>query len=132
MHSFPLPKEEIASLQKSIGVQASQSRAFVLGHGLWSDLDVQTSLKWVDTVMTLIKAGLADGTREPQSPKALLVTPNAAGKQKPDMFLVKQGNKVRSSLHPLVSCSSFKIDFLTKTIGSHAVRRKHEKARWFP
>ncbi|KAG9240926.1 hypothetical protein BJ878DRAFT_578663 [Calycina marina] len=90
INTFPVPKEEVGRLQQSIGKRSVRPKAFVLGHGLWSNLEVSKSVAWLDTVLALIT------TRMTSDWKALLVTPNAAGIQKPDMFLVAQGNKASS------------------------------------
>ncbi|KAG4437935.1 hypothetical protein IFR05_006605 [Cadophora sp. M221] len=76
---YPIPKDEIDRLQADI---AGEKIAFIFGHGLWSNLDLQMSVNWLDSVLGAIK--LKNG---------LFVTPNAAGKEKPDDWIVTQGNK---------------------------------------
>jgi len=88
INKLPVPKDEAARLQQSIGDPSVLPKAFILGHGLWSNLDVQTSAEWLDMVLSLITS------RMKSKWDGLLVTPNAAGKLKPDLFLVAQGNKV--------------------------------------
>ena len=88
INRFPVPKDEVNRLQQSVGDPSALPKAFILGHGLWSNLDVQNSNEWLDMIISLI-------THHSKSHwKGLLVTPNAAGILKPDLFLVAQGNKV--------------------------------------
>ena len=90
VNKFPVPVDEVARLQQSIGTASALPKAFILGHGLWSNLDVPNSTKWLDMIISLITSRVRSNW------KGLLVTPNAAGKLKPDLFLVAQGNKVRA------------------------------------
>ncbi|KAH9212831.1 hypothetical protein DL95DRAFT_463657 [Leptodontidium sp. 2 PMI_412] len=73
---YPIPKDELDRLADTAG------ETFILGHGLWSNLDLQMSVNWLDSVLSVID--LKHG---------LFVTPNAAGKEKPDDWIVTQGNK---------------------------------------
>jgi len=78
--------DEINRLKISVG-DSMLPKAFVFGHGLWSDLDLKKTVDWLDTVMaTIISTTGSDW-------KGLFVTPNAAGKEKPDEWIVSQGNK---------------------------------------
>ncbi|KAH7333060.1 hypothetical protein BKA65DRAFT_479632 [Rhexocercosporidium sp. MPI-PUGE-AT-0058] len=72
---YPIPKDEMDRLKEHRG------NVHILGHGLWSDLDLQKSVEWLDAVLRGIKGVV------------LFVTPNAAGKEKPDDWIVTQGNK---------------------------------------
>lgn len=70
----------------------SKPIAFIMGHGLWNDLDAPKSQVWVQQTMneTVKQAPwLADaGAFFPR----MFMTPNAAGDKKPDLFLARQGN----------------------------------------
>lgn len=75
---FPVPQEEIDRLKLSTGAKV----AYILGHGLWSDLDLKKSIQWLDTVLATVDMR-----------HGLFLTPNAAGKDKPDEWIATQGNK---------------------------------------
>ncbi|KAH8205629.1 hypothetical protein TruAng_000123 [Truncatella angustata] len=91
INRFPIPDEESTRLRASVRVSQSvvlpKPRAFILGQGLWNNLEPESSVHWLDYVLSIINRG-ADF-----QPPTLLVTPNAAGKDKPDRWLVTQGNK---------------------------------------
>lgn len=82
---FPIPDEEITRLEKSIYGIGEKRVAFVFGHGLWSNLDLQKTVNWLDAVL-----GVISGVKNWHG---LFVTPSAAGKEKPDEWIVTQGNK---------------------------------------
>ncbi len=121
MIRFPIPDVELGRLRDLLpATKPERPYAFILGHGLWNDLDLQATVSWLDTILETIvaaapwlqpslhsgssryKAGKAKsvaGDRSAQvKPKPgfwprLFMTPNAAGKAKPDEWLVSQGNK---------------------------------------
>jgi hypothetical protein len=84
---FPIPDEELVRLKESMGADSEKEKAIILGHGLWSNLELQNSLNWLDTILSTIKASTKSNWH------GLFVTPNAAGKEKPDEWIVTQGNK---------------------------------------
>jgi len=84
---LPIPEVEIDQLRSAIGGRTARAKAFIFGHGLWSDLDLQKTVDWLDTIMREITSTAGTGW------KGLFVTPNAAGKEKPDEWIVTQGNK---------------------------------------
>jgi hypothetical protein len=83
---IPVPQEEIDRLKFSVG-NSPGPKAFIFGHGLWSDLDLKKSMDWLDTVVYAISSTTGSNWQ------GLFVTPNASGKEKPDEWLVSQGNK---------------------------------------
>ena len=88
----------MARLKETLGRQANRPRAFVLGHGLWNDLDRRQSTAWLDAVTRPIRLALREEQRrlrrgDQRNLPVLLMTPNAAGERKPDEWLVSQGNK---------------------------------------
>jgi len=83
----PIPPDEINRLKTSIGDQTERRKAFIFGHGLWSDLDRQKTVDWLDTILRTIRGMTGSDWH------GLFVTPNAAGKGKPDQWIVSQGNK---------------------------------------
>ncbi|KAI9670742.1 MAG: hypothetical protein M1817_003852 [Caeruleum heppii] len=94
MIKFPIPPEETDRFKELLGTTKPQKPyAFVFGHGLWNDLDLQATLNWLDELLALTTAQLP----YLDAPKAfwprLILTPNAAGREKPDEWLVSQGNK---------------------------------------
>ena len=116
MVRFPIEPEELARFRDLLPTsKPDRPYAFVYGHGLWNDLDLQATLNWLDLVEATARKGapwLDDGlsslstsslssvpnTTETTRNHAgfwprLFVTPNAAGKGKPDEWLVSQGNK---------------------------------------
>lgn len=116
---YPAPEDEYQRLQKAIDPNPSQRKAFVLGHGLWNDLDVGQSLSWLDVVLDTIEAKTKARTRlRGRSSRVnlpvLLVTPNAAGDKKPDQWIVSQGNKalVRFEQAMAVEAAKRRIDHL--------------------
>ena len=110
MIRFPIPAEEINRLRDSLpSTKPSRPYAFILGHGLWNDLDLQATLDWLDQVLDAIISKAAWVSSSPSSQTKshrnggkeynaafwprLFLTPNAAGREKPDEWLVSQGNK---------------------------------------
>ncbi|KAI0015206.1 hypothetical protein F4780DRAFT_773700 [Xylariomycetidae sp. FL0641] len=98
MVRYPIPEEERNRLKTSIDKNPLQRKAFVLGHGLWNNLDIEQSTAWLDTVLNTIDSQLRLRTnlRSHNARKnlpVLLVTPNAAGERKPDEWIISQGNK---------------------------------------
>jgi hypothetical protein len=79
---FPIPQDEIDRFKLSIGSDASKPRAFIFGHDLWSNVDLQKTVDWLDTILRAItKTTKLDW-------HSLFVTLNAAGKQKSDDWIV--------------------------------------------
>ncbi|KAI8966059.1 hypothetical protein F5Y11DRAFT_354497 [Daldinia sp. FL1419] len=95
---FPIPEEEHQRLEKAIDPNPLQRKAFILGHGLWNNLEIDQAVNWLDLVLDTIESKTMTGTRRwnPNSRRnmpVLLMTPNAAGDKKPDEWMVSQGNK---------------------------------------
>lgn len=83
----PIPQREMTQLKESIdGRDEGKGIAFILGHGLWSNLDLQKTVNWLDAILDVISNTANDW-------HGLFVTPSAAGKEKPDEWIVTQGNK---------------------------------------
>ena len=123
MIRFPIEPEELDRLRSLLPTKKPvKPYAFIFGHGLWNDLDLQTTLDWLDLVLETIStqapwispssssssssAGDDISTRRHRLRQRrdmkrqddafwprLFLTPNAAGKEKPDEWLVSQGNK---------------------------------------
>ncbi|KAL8906403.1 MAG: hypothetical protein Q9207_002064 [Kuettlingeria erythrocarpa] len=119
MIRFPIPSDELDRLRGLLPAKKpDRPYAFILGHGLWNDLDLQATLDWLDTLLDVSKqqapwlvSSSTKSSRSATKPKdraaaakrerkhesgfwpRLFVTPNAAGKEKPDEWMVSQGNK---------------------------------------
>jgi hypothetical protein len=66
--------------------------AFIFGHGLWNDLEVDQTYEWWETIDTSIREKAPwlydNGTAFPR----LFITPTASGVHKPEVFWPAQGN----------------------------------------
>ena len=116
MIRFPIPTEEVTRLRGLLPEKKpKRPYAFIFGHGLWNDLDLQATLDWLDLILETIResapwlspsgssisSNLASSAQQQRHERKretgfwprLILTPNAAGKEKPDEFLVSQGNK---------------------------------------
>ena len=94
MLRFPLDGIEVARFQELLdGQKPKRPYAFVYGHGLWNDLDLQATVNWVDGVnRAAVEKARYLGEEGGLWPR-LMVTPNAAGIRKPDQWLLSQGDK---------------------------------------
>lgn len=100
MLRFPLDPREVARFQALLAAtKPRRPYAFVFGHGLWNDLDLQATLNWLDAINghALEKAPYlrrdGDGGVNNKVWHRLMVTPNAAGVRKPDQWVLSQGDK---------------------------------------
>lgn len=121
MIRFPIPSDELDRLRALLpSEKPTRPYAFIFGHGLWNDLDLQATLDWLDTLLdvSVQQAPWLGPRSQPMIPHTrsrgrkpavatkserskqssgfwprLFLTPNAAGKEKPDEWLVSQGNK---------------------------------------
>ncbi|KAI9708900.1 MAG: hypothetical protein M1828_002572 [Chrysothrix sp. TS-e1954] len=97
MVRFPIEENELARLREDIGPSKPERPiAFIFGHGLWNDLDLQAHTNWIDTILETIVGHNSYYARDDAFWPRLVVTPNAAGRNKPDEWLVSQGNKALS------------------------------------
>ncbi|KAI0385198.1 hypothetical protein F5Y04DRAFT_269107 [Hypomontagnella monticulosa] len=116
---YPVPEDEHRRLGRAIDPNPSHLKAFILGHGLWNNLEVDQALNWLDLVLDTIDKQTDARTRlRGRSPRRnlpiLLMTPNAAGVKKPDEWIVSQGNKalVRFENEMAVQAAKRRIDHL--------------------
>lgn len=92
MLRFPLDPLEVERFKSLIAKKRpAKPYAFVFGHGLWNDLDLQATLNWLDGInrQALEKAPYLETSMWPR----LIITPNAAGVKKPDQWVLSQGDK---------------------------------------
>ena len=92
MLKFPLIQNEVDRYLDLLSpTKPSKPYAFIFGHGLWNDLDLQATLNWLDGILakTKEKAPYLDEKLWPR----LFITPNAAGIKKPDQWITSQGDK---------------------------------------
>lgn len=96
---FPIPAEELARYTSHLPAKRPKKPiAFIHGHGLWNDLSLQATLDWLDTLRSAAVVAApwlsepVDGSAFNSFP-SLMLTPNAAGKLKPDEWIRTQGNK---------------------------------------
>ncbi|KAL9052879.1 MAG: hypothetical protein Q9162_005105, partial [Coniocarpon cinnabarinum] len=94
--SYPLPDDGLAKLNEHlppVGEEPPKPHAFIFGHGLWDSLNVTATQLWLTQLQTYIQ------TRHPHLAASsaffprLFITPNAAGPEKHEQFIVSQGNK---------------------------------------
>lgn len=114
MIRFPIAPEELSRLRSLLPkTKPKRPYAFIFGHGLWNDLDLQATLDWLDLILETISdqapwllASSSNKARDAAKPHPhherkretsfwprLFLTPNAAGKEKPDEWIQSQGNK---------------------------------------
>jgi hypothetical protein len=95
MLKFPLLPDEVKRYTELLSpTKPKKPYAFIFGHGLWNDLDLQATLNWLDGITTAT-ANRAPYLSRPQlnAFPRLFVSPSAAGPTKPDQFIVTQGDK---------------------------------------
>ena len=112
MIRYPIAPEELDRLRSLLPAKKpSRPYAFIFGHGLWNDLDLQATLDWLDTILDTMlsqapwlssSSSSLPASESPTSSERkreigfwprLFLTPNAPGKDKPDEWLITQGNK---------------------------------------
>lgn len=116
MLRFPLDPVEVSRFQSLLSpTKPKKPYAFILGHGLWNDLDLQATVNWLDGIhsATLSRAPYLGGNHWPR----LFLPPSASGLLKPDAFLVTQGDKAlqtfeHATRHHVRESSSSGLDHL--------------------
>ena len=107
MIRFPITPEELTRFRGLLpNTKPPLPYAFIFGHGLWNDLDLQATLDWLDLILDTSVSSApwlapeSAGKRTARKSRdggvtwpRLILTPNAAGKEKPDEWIVSQGNK---------------------------------------
>lgn len=110
MVRFPIPHEELTRFREQLPTtKPARPYAFIYGHGLWNDLDLQATVDWLDTVLdtTIAQAPWLNPSHKAGKSKSagrerkqdigfwprLFLTPNAPGFDKPDEWYMSQGHK---------------------------------------
>ena len=97
---YPLDGKGLKALQDELPKERpAKPVAFVYGHGGWNGFNETATMLWVDQIQGAILEAMpwlenskaADGVTPLFWPR-LFVTPNAAGPNKPDQFILTQGN----------------------------------------
>ena len=115
MLKFPLDPVELNRFQRLLPkTRPKRPIAFVFGHGLWNDLDLQATVNWLQSILDAIYEA-APYLRLENLPRVdsgepfahvLFVTPSAAGTLKPDQWIQSQGDKAlqvfEDSMHTLI------------------------------
>lgn len=84
INRYPIPRQELDRLEKTL--EGNGPVAVIFGQGLWNNLELVATLNWLDVILAVVNK------YHPRS-KKLFMTPNACGKEKPDYWIVSQGNK---------------------------------------
>jgi hypothetical protein len=87
VQKFPIPNRELDQMKGVLNGGRNKNVAFIFGHGLWNNLELQKTLSWLDMLITTITSIIGSDWH------GIFVTPSAAGKGKPNEYLVAQGNK---------------------------------------
>ena len=93
MLKIPLDPTEVARFKDLEPDKPAKLYAFIFGHGLWNDLDLHTTLNWLDGILTYTKEAVPYLGEKGVLWLRLIVTPNAAGTLKPDQWLQSQGDE---------------------------------------
>lgn len=109
MIRFPIAPEELTRLRYLLPPpKAPCPYAFIFGHGLWNDLDLQVKLDWIDVILETMlnqapwlspssstsSSGATSHERKRETGfwLRLFLTPNGCGKSKSDEWIVTQGS----------------------------------------
>ena len=94
MLKFPLDPVEVDRFKALLSPRKPKKPyAFIFGHGLWNDLDLQATVNWLDGILDHSRAAAPYVDDDHALWPRLFVTPNAAGPLKPDQWIVSQGDK---------------------------------------
>lgn len=98
MQKWPLDDGEI---ERSINEMLSEQKpyrpyAFIYGHGLWNEVHPFESIAWVDQIQDKIKSMRSYYNATETYWPRIFITPNAPGEDKPDGYIVSQGNQAIS------------------------------------
>ena len=113
---YPIEDRDMEDFVEHLSVPNPPGKpyAFVMGHGLWNDLEIDKTYAWVDQAVEGITKHAPYLKNHPQHFHKLFLGPNAAGIKKPEIFVARQGNialtKFEKAVAPFVQDRGF--DFL--------------------
>jgi len=91
--AYPLEQEHVANwLSQLPSAKPEKPHAFVMGHGLWNDIQANATFAWVEQVEDALRSKMAYLAEEDAYFPRLFITPSAAGDKKPKQFIEHQGN----------------------------------------
>lgn len=95
--NFPLDDGQLHNIFKKYPSKDSPTSrvAFIFGHGLWNDLEAETTISWLEQIESAMEAEMPayfDAKLHPSKFPRLFVTPSAQGEGKPDIFHGAQNN----------------------------------------
>jgi hypothetical protein len=94
MLKFPLDPTEVDRFKALLSpTKPRKPYAFIFGHGLWNDLDLQATVNWLDGIFSHTLSAAPYLSEKGAIWPRLFITPNAAGPLKPDQWIVTQGDK---------------------------------------
>ncbi|RPA84013.1 hypothetical protein BJ508DRAFT_374619 [Ascobolus immersus RN42] len=90
----PIPKDELSRLITALTINSSaKPTALLYGMGLWNDLSLPSAKSWLEEIESALITASPPNSNSLTDVPRLFITPNAAGKEKLDDFIVKQGDK---------------------------------------
>ena len=91
---YPLDSDQLTELVHTMPDQSVplKPHAFVLGHGLWNDINITASKLWLDQVQETVLKRMPYLKNTPHEFSRLFITPSASGASKPTQFELTQGN----------------------------------------
>lgn len=91
--AYPLAQDHVANwLALYEPTKPQKPHAFVMGHGLWNNIQANETFAWVEQVEDALKSRVAYLAEQNAYFPRLFITPSAAGEEKPDGFIERQGN----------------------------------------
>lgn len=92
---YPLPNDSLAVLERLLptdsGTNPPKPHAFVMGYGLWNNLNTTATKSWLAQIQSTILKRMPYLEFSTQFHR-LFVTPSASGVDKPDRYEATQGN----------------------------------------
>ncbi|KAL9050140.1 MAG: hypothetical protein Q9162_006811 [Coniocarpon cinnabarinum] len=113
---YPIQKRDMEDFVEHLSTPSPPVKpyAFIMGHGLWNDLEIDKTYAWVDQALEGITKQAPYLKSQPGNFHKLFLGPNAAGIKKPEIFVARQGNiaitKFEKAVAPFVQDRGF--DFL--------------------
>lgn len=111
LEAYPI-KDDVRALKPSLPkTKPVKPVAFVLGHGLWNDVNTTASLLWLDQVAARVNDSMPWLAEHDAMYPRLFVTPSCAGPEKPERYIATQGNmmlaRFEKAMGPAVQAKGF-------------------------